>query len=662
MVLKMFETIYNSIYTTSDMKGLNVLENLDNTNGFKYDSKYFRKEALKTFTLFMVAEVIGFGLAVPIATIFGVLYGKIVDIFFDVYFKILVFVTIGVVVFLAYPTNMILMKDFIKLIISPSDRLLYKTTNNLSNISFWASFWLFVRITLGGIIVIFLPVILGEPMALRGFDTLRLILPVAYASFSGAILYFFTLQRLFAKFNYNFNDVASFLDYSSLKRLSFLDSKNLFAYLISINFSFSAIVIIFGKFFEVTFFSFVIIILISLFTIGIILYQFRYVLLDTIKGIYLSISEIKNITINEVVSSQRFTIAQMYDIEKISILIKRYFYESSNEISDSIKTYIELESEFERLVALSKEVYEMKEKLKNFVGSINVSSEENWFNDTVSYYKRYSVLGTISGEFSLVVRRALEFFDEFGNDMKRISYVFEDLEYAMRIPDIINQEVRILKKNTENLEIVHKKILNLKDYLIQKSEIIINFAKDMELVSINSQVEIVKFNYGDEFYVISREILKLLDKAKEWSKNINDLSIGLSEVMGSFVKSVKDVIISVESYTQVMDDVYTVSQNSHNIMKTLSDKLDFWVKENTKAISILDNLSSLLGDLNKILSNINSIVDSFNRKISEEKSILAQLNLKNSEAMKYFDTYYDTLEEGKKLITNVRKKLNRYFV
>lgn len=608
------------------------------------DIAYIRRVSLKTLIQFFTAEIVIFGFGVPIAVIIAIGYGNIADIFMEVYFLPVVITTVFVVLFVAFPTNLYLSRELIKVALNPSLNNVKNFIFSIPRIPLYASINLLFRISIGGLIVDIWGLARVGNVSLETFVAL-FISPIVGA-WTASIIYFFILQYILENYSVKMKDFVFLTGRSELLKIRPLSMKVVYPTFISLTLIMSSLLIASGKLLGATLWGEILIISSAVFVLALLL-SMSYIIMRKV------VSNIQDILENWKEQKEKFSLYGLYDIEDV---IRRLY--ELNTLSSSVEkeliTLLNASQKLpEKIISSSKEIilslisFKNKLEVKKFTIDIPNYSESRKEISQINVY-----LSNLLSEFSNLKSEldSLKFIISTVNTDEAINL---SLEIKKDYLSVVN-ELSSLSKFLSGIEQTTSYLINVsKNVIISNIEKIESYSKEIEMIFINFQLEMAKIGYPDEFKFISLQLSKILSRISELSKNLRSITFEFENSIKKLYDDIKKVFVSYDSeYLLLSGFGEKITKSSESVVEINNSiqKANSFVKE----IKSFEKLN--FQELQNFTNNITAIFSrlTLTGKIVEERILL--LNKKISEIQDILNRGIEKAKTFKKVLEVSKKQ------
>lgn len=579
--------------------------------------KKIRELATKTFLNFLFAEIVGFGFGVPLASTLAVIYGNIADIFMEIYFMPIVIVTIVVVLFVAYPTNLYLTRQLIKTIFNPTIENAQKFSLMAGKVSLYASINLIIRISIGGLIADAWGVVKQGEFVLDRFITLG-ISPIVGAFVAGIVFYFVN-QNIFSKFNMEIIRISQMEEVErSLETKMLLSISNIFPGFISFAVLVVSLILIVGYLFNATITGMLIITVIGGITITVLLYFYVSSVLKTIKNIAEATKALGE-------KGGKVVIPMIYDIDRTVLLIREYL-EKTSEKQEEILGKVPDVKKIEKLeffnslleTRLKKLINELKKAKVHEVGIVEVRKTLEFASSNIRGIA--NMLVELENNITMLVQE----FSRFDENVRDLN----DLENReiIKVEEVKAEFVKV----TEVLEEVRKAVESVKEsalLVVPKVEEFEKVANDVEVVFINFKLEMVRIGYPPEFKVLSDKLGKELERIESVSSSIREQASEISNVNEKIMEGLRETSVVLEMAESLFENIKSLANTEEKEgilleINSFKEKLEMFVVVLKKVRQITETNRFILTCVQGIDSYLEK-VRTMNKVVSEFASTLS---------------------------------------
>ncbi len=579
--------------------------------------KKIRELATKTFLNFLFAEIVGFGFGVPLASTLAVIYGNIADIFMEIYFMPIVIVTIVVVLFVAYPTNLYLTRQLIKTIFNPTIENAQKFSLMAGKVSLYASINLIIRMSIGGLIADAWGVVKQGEFVLDRFITLG-ISPIVGAFVAGIVFYFVN-QNIFSKFNMEIIRISQMEEVErSLETKMLLSISNIFPGFISFAVLVVSLILIVGYLFNATITGMLIITVIGGITITVLLYFYVSSVLKTIKNIAEATKALGE-------KGGKVVVPMIYDIDRTVLLIREYL-EKTSEKQEEILGKVPDVKKIEKLeffnslleTRLKKLINELKKAKVHEVGIVEVRKTLEFASSNIRGIA--NMLVELENNITMLVQE----FSRFDENVRDLN----DLENReiIKVEEVKAEFVKV----TEVLEEVRKAVESVKEsalLVVPKVEEFEKVANDVEVVFINFKLEMVRIGYPPEFKVLSDKLGKELERIESVSSSIREQASEISNVNEKIMEGLRETSVVLEMAESLFENIKSLANTEEKEgilleINSFKEKLEMFVVVLKKVRQITETNRFILTCVQGIDSYLEK-VRTMNKVVSEFASTLS---------------------------------------
>jgi hypothetical protein len=587
--------------------------------------KKIRELATKTLLNFLFAEVIGFGFGVPLATVLAILYSNTADISMEIYFMPIAVITVVVVVFVAYPTNLYLTRQLIKTIFNPTIDNAQKFSLIAGKVSSYASINLVIRISIGGLIADAWGVVRQGEFVLNRFITLG-IAPIVGAFVAGIVFYFVS-QRIFSKFNTEIIKMSPIGEVErGIETKMLLSTSGVFSGFISFTVFLVSLILSIGYLFNATMSSMLIITVIGAITIAILLYFYISSVSETVKNL----AEATNVLGKK---GGKLIVPKIYDIEETVLLVRDYI-EGVNENQKKILEKVSSVEKVKRLEAfnslleikLKKLINELRRTKVNEGGVVEARRTLEFTNNKLR--GTVNKLVELENNITLLVQE----FNRFEEAIRDLS----NLEAIER--DEINEAEEQFSRVIQMLGEVRKTVESVKEsalLVVPRVEDFEKVANSVEVVFINFQLEMARIGYPLEFKVISDRLGKDLERIENVSSSIREQASEISKVNELIIEGLREMAV-------VSDVAESLFENVETLAKKEKEEFSLGMKEFRKILEVFEGILKefrrRMVESNRLILTciqgidnylekvraVNKVVSDFSRELSDSLALLSE--------------------------------------
>ncbi|MFN4245404.1 MAG: hypothetical protein ACK4F9_04560 [Brevinematia bacterium] len=584
------------------------------------DLKYIRKVSLKTLLKFFSAEFIGFGFGVPLATVTAIGYGNIASIFMEVYFYPIVFLTIFIVVFVAFPTNIYLSRKLIKVILKPSIDDLKLLLFSIARIPLYASLNLFFRVAVGGFIVDIIGAYIYKNVELETF--IALFISATFGAWNASILYFFVLQVVIAEYNAKVRDYVSISKKSEIFRFNFL-SMRIYPILIFLTVLMSTLLISFASNLGAGTLGQILISISGGVTVSF-LFVTSFVLIKKL------LNNIINVTGAWLDQKEKFSMYGLYDIEDILRRLK----EINIVLIDVDETLDEI---LKRIKYVPDAINTSSRKVINSFDFLPKSLEVSRYQSSKyselkkELYKLVSLDNNISIEINSLLSGIGSMKVVLSSDIEHEKEGIDKLSSIYRLFDLIQKKMYSLSRVIESMENAVSYLNDiLKKVILYNVEKLDKISKDMEMTSINFQLEMSKLGYIGGFKFISSHINKALNDVVNLSKDMKNTSNIFEKQVMNIYSSVKNIFVLYDSQLILLSEKSVLISETINTFKEVGDFMGSYNSKIKKLVSdekmsqrMKGGMATILGSQHDLsVSNVVKILESSISRILELQKLM----------------------------------------
>ncbi len=616
------------------MNGSYAIQKFELTSG---DVKYIKENSLKTIFKFLSSEIIGFGFGVPLATISAIGYGNIADIFMEVYFMPIVVITTFVVLFVALPTNLYLIRGLIKVFFTPSLDNLKTLSFSIARIPFYAALNLFFRIAVGGFIVDLYGLYTYKNVSTETF--IALFISATFGAWNASILYFFVLQNVIGSYNLKVKDYVLISKKSEVVKFRFLGI-SIYPVLIFSTFLMTVLIISFAD-------------VLGASVLGQIMVTFSGAV-AVISLLLVSFSVIKKVLVNtnNVISSweeekEKFSMYGLYDVEEILRRLQELHVISLNINYVLSGTLEKVKSVPDSILSSCRDVIYSFDLLPK---SLQLKRSQGVKYDELK--REISKLNSLNSSLS---QEIISMFLDKDSLEARLFYNLQLVKDSIERFSIISESFNMIKQKVYSLSKVTESLENGVSYLKEFSKKIVysNFeklekiSKEIEMTLINFQLEMSKIGYPEEFKFISLHLSKVLN-------SVTNLSRDTKNIANFFEKQIVDIYDNAKSIYVLYDSqVLLISERSSeigSIVEIFKEVRDFLELSRNE----VKNLRFDRSIEKKIYSDISEIMD-IESKLSSMLEIWRTLEdsiLRIFELQRLINSHVDKVRNMKKILVS----------
>jgi hypothetical protein len=604
--------------------------------------KKIRELATKTLLNFLFAEVIGFGFGVPLATVLAILYGNIADIFMEIYFMPIAVITVVVVVFVAYPTNLYLTRQLIKTIFNPTIDNAQKFSLIAGKVSLYASINLVIRISIGGLIADAWGVVRHGEFVLNRFITLG-IAPIVGAFVAGIVFYFVS-QRIFSKFN---TEIIKMSPIGEVERCietkMLLSTSGVFSGFISFTVFLVSLILSIGYLFNATISSMLIITVIGAITIAILLYFYTSSVSETVKNL----AEATNVLGKK---GGKLIVPTIYDIEETVLLVRDYI-EGVNENQKKILEKVSSVEKVKRLEAfnslleikLKKLINELRRTKVNEEGVIEVRRTLEFTNNKLR--GTVNKLVELENNITLLVQE----FNRFEEAIRDLSNL-EAIEHE-EINEVKAQFSRVIHMLGE----VRKAVESVKEsalLVVPRVEDFEKVANSVEVVFINFQLEMARIGYPLEFKVISDRLGKDLERIENVSLSIREQALEISKVNELIIEGLREMSV-------VSDVAESLFQNVETLAKKEKEEFSLGMKEFRKILEVFEGILKefrrRMVESNRLILTCVQGIDNYLEKVRAVNKVVSDFSRELSDSLALLSDNTKSIQKVEEEVKTLRK-------
>jgi hypothetical protein len=604
--------------------------------------KKIRELATKTFLNFLFAEVIGFGFGVPLATVLAILYGDIADIFMEIYFMPIAVITVVVVVFVAYPTNLYLTRQLIKTIFNPTIDNAQKFSLIAGKVSLYASINLVIRISIGGLIADAWGVVRHGEFVLNRFITLG-IAPIVGAFVAGIVFYFVS-QRIFSKFNTEIIKMSPIGEVErGIETKMLLSTSGVFSGFISFTVFLVSLILSIGYLFNATMSSMLIITVIGAITIAILLYFYTSSVSETVKNL----AEATNVLGKK---GGKLIVPTIYDIEETVLLVRDYI-EGVNENQKKILEKVSSVEKVKRLEAfnslleikLKKLINELRRTKVNEGGVVEARRTLEFTNNKLR--GTVNKLVELENNITLLVQ-------EFNRFEEAIRYLrnLEAIEHE-EINEVEEQFSRVIQMLGE----VRKAVESVKEsalLVVPRVEDFEKVANSVEVVFINFQLEMARIGYPLEFKVISDRLGKDLERIENVSLSIREQALEISKVNELIIEGLREMAV-------VSDVAESLFENVETLAKKEKEEFSLRMKEFRKILEVFEGILKefrrRMVESNRIILTCVQGIDNYLEKVRAVNKVVSDFSRELSDSLALLSDNTKSIQKVEEEVKTLRK-------
>jgi hypothetical protein len=586
--------------------------------------KKIRELATKTLLNFLFAEVIGFGFGVPLAAVLAILYGNLADLFMEIYFMPIAVVTVVVVVFVAYPTNLYLTRQLIKTIFNPTIDNAQKFSLIAGKVSLYASINLLIRISIGGLIANAWGVVRHGEFVLNRFITSG-IAPIVGAFVAGVVFYFVS-QRIFSKFNTEIIKMSPIGEVErGIETKMLLSTSGVFSGFISFTVFLVSLILSIGYLFNATMSSMLMITVIGAITIAILLYFYTSSVSETVKNLAEAINVLGK-------KGGKLIVPTIYDIEETVLLVRDYI-EGVNENQKKILEKVSSVEKVKRLEAfnslleikLKKLINELRRTKVNEGGVVEARRTLEFTNNKLR--GTVNKLVELENNITLLVQE-FNRFEEAIRDLSNLEAI--ERNEINEVEEQFSRVIQMLGEVRKTVESVKESAL----LVVPRVEDFEKVANSVEVVFINFQLEMARIGYPLEFKVISDRLGKDLERIENVSLSIREQALEISKVNELIIEGLREMAV-------VSDVAESLFENVETLAKKEKEEFSLGMKEFRKILEVFEGILKefrrRMVEANKFILTcvqgidnylekvraVNKVVSDFSRELSDSPALLS---------------------------------------
>ena len=604
--------------------------------------KKIRELATKTLLNFLFAEVIGFGFGVPLATVLAILYSNIADISMEIYFMPIAVITVVVVVFVAYPTNLYLTRQLIKTIFNPTIDNAQKFSLIAGKVSSYASINLVIRISIGGLIADAWGVVRQGEFVLNRFITLG-IAPIVGAFVAGIVFYFVS-QRIFSKFNTEIIKMSPIGEVErGIETKMLLSTSGVFSGFISFTVFLVSLILSIGYLFNATMSSMLIITVIGAITIAILLYFYISSVSETVKNL----AEATNVLGKK---GGKLIVPKIYDIEETVLLVRDYI-EGVNENQKKILEKVSSVEKVKRLEAfnslleikLKKLINELRRTKVNEGGVVEARRTLEFTNNKLR--GTVNKLVELENNITLLVQE----FNRFEEAIRDLS----NLEAIER--DEINEAEEQFSRVIQMLGEVRKTVESVKEsalLVVPRVEDFEKVANSVEVVFINFQLEMARIGYPLEFKVISDRLGKDLERIENVSSSIREQASEISKVNELIIEGLREMAV-------VSDVAESLFENVETLAKKEKEEFSLGMKEFRKILEVFEGILKefrrRMIESNRLILTCIQGIDNYLEKVRAVNKVVSDFSSELSDSLPLLSDNTKSIQKVEEEVKTLRK-------
>lgn len=590
------------------------------------DRDYIRKVSLKTLINFFSSEIIGFGFGVPIATIIAIGYGNVADIFMDVYFFPIVVMTVVIVIFVAFPTNAFLVRHLIKFILKNDVESFKEFLYSTPKIPLYASINLFLRITIGGLIVDIWGFVSHGDVSILTF--IAILISATFGAWTTSIVYFFVLQNILGDYNVKMSKYISIKSKSEIIKHGRLSIRFLHPTFITLTILMSSLIISSGSTLGAATWEQVLIVIATVAVLSL-LFTTSYI---TLRKVFNSVNYVLE---NWSEVKQSFSSFGMYDIEDIIRnlhelnQLSTYANKTLKEIVKSIQNIPDKILSSLKTIENVTDTVKTEQDIRIRIGLSSYQDIKKELSRTNTLVVEFSdKLSEILSHLNSLKKRTLEDTQGFLGEIKSFSQIVGELKKISSQISEMSRFLSVIEQNVAYMPEVSK------DVAMSNFEKIEKYAKDMEMIFINFQLEMAKVGYPEEFRFISLSLSKLLNRMSEIARDMRNISHEFETRVKRLYDNIKMVSVmydaeglTISGLNEKTDGVWNHLKNfSKQVEKFRKDLEEVKLPDKSLVQRLVEGSNSLNVTLNKISldrKRIEEILSVCKSEIIEVKKILA---------------------------------------
>ncbi|MEN2998010.1 MAG: hypothetical protein ABDH28_03115 [Brevinematia bacterium] len=604
------------------------------------DSKrYVRKVSIKTLLNFFSAEVIGFGFGVPIATVIAIGYGSIPgDIVVGIYLFPIVVTTVFVVLFLAFPTNLYLIRRLVKIIFEPTYENIKTFVLSDSRIPLYASINLFFRIVMVGIIVnIWGYMRQYGNVAMETF--LATTISPIFGSWTASIVYFFVLQNILGSYNVKMKDFIHLSKKSEISKIKHLSMKTVYPPFIAVTLSMCSFLIVSGNLLGAGTWGMVMIILSCIIVVSLLLIASYITMTKVLHNITYILDHWEE-------QREKFSSYGLYDVEEVS----RKVYELQ-------LYYSHIESILRRIVESSKDIPDKLLSSSRAV-SLSISSFIPKFDVKKLRLPQYQEIRKETSNLNSFVSELIQKFGFLYSQVGYFKSAFSlNLSNSKELVELISQAQNLLSLVYTHVSSLSKLLLGIEENtsymsLVSREVIISNiskierYSKEAEMVFINFQLEMAKIGYPGELGSISLQLSRVLGKISSLSKLIKNSAVSFENLAKRLYEDTKKIFISYDSETLLLTDQSAKMEDIGKIPGVVYSSLSEF-KSSSKELAIERKLS--LQNMRRSLDTVSLSVSRLQTTSKKLEELFSFMVGKVSEVQKMVDSHTEKARALRKM-------------
>ncbi|MCS7299416.1 MAG: hypothetical protein RMJ37_05610 [Spirochaetia bacterium] len=605
------------------------------------DRDYIRKVSLKTLINFFSSEIIGFGFGVPVAVIIAIGYGNIADIFMDVYFLPVAVMTVVIVTFVAFPTNVFLVRHLIKFILKNDIESFKEFLFSTSKIPLYASINLFFRITIGGLIADIWGFVRHGDVSIQTF--IALFISPTFGAWTASIVYFFVLQNILGDYNVKMSKYISIKSKSEIIKHGRLSIRFLYPTFITLTILMSSLIISSGSTLGAAAWGQVLIAIATI-TVLSLLFMTSHItlrkLFNSVNYVLENWSEVKQ-------SSPSFG---MYDIEDIIRnlhqlnQLSKYADETLKEIVKSTQNIPDKILSSLKIIENAINTIRTKQDIRIGLTSYqDVKKELSRTNTLVIEFSERS--SDILSYLNSLKKRTSGDIQGFLSEIKSFPQVVGELKKIGSLISDMSRFLSVIEQNVSYMSGVSRDVVMSNFVKVEK------YAKDMEMIFINFQLEMAKVGYPEEFRFISLGLSKLLNRMSEIARDVRNVSHEFETRIKELYDNIKTVFVMYDAEGLVISGLNEKTDVVWNHLKNFSEQTEKF-SEDLEGVKLLDKplVQRLVDGSNSLNVTLNKI--SLDRKRVEE--VLDVCKSETIEVQKILASNIETVKTIKKLIQSAK--------
>jgi hypothetical protein len=604
--------------------------------------KKIRELATKTLLNFLFAEVIGFGFGVPLAAVLAILYGNIADIFMEIYFMPIAVITVVVVVFVAYPTNLYLTRQLIKTIFNPTIDNAQKFSLIAGKVSLYASINLVIRISIGGLIADAWGVVRHGEFVLNRFITLG-IAPIVGAFVAGIVFYFVS-QRIFSKFNTEIIKMSPIGEVErGIETKMLLSTSGVFSGFISFTVFLVSLILSIGYLFNATMSSMLIITGIGAITIAILLYFYTSSVSETVKNL----AEATNVLGKK---GGKLIVPTIYDIEETVLLVRDYI-EGVNENQKKILEKVSSVEKVKRLEAfnslleikLKKLINELRRTKVNEGGVVEARRTLEFTNNKLR--GTVNKLVELENNITLLVQE-FNRFEEAIRDLRNLEAI--EREEINEVKAQFSRVIHMLGGVRKAVESVKESAL----LVVPRVEDFEKVANSVEVVFINFQLEMARIGYPLEFKVISDRLGKDLERIENVSSSIREQALEISKANELIIEGLREMAV-------VSDVAESLFENVETLAKKEKEEFSLGMKEFRKILEVFEGILKefrrKIVESNKLILTCVQGIDNYLEKVRAVNKVVSDFSRELSDSLALLSDNTKSIQKVEEEVKTLRK-------